>query len=346
MLLIGASFAPEEAVHRNAKLWCNSAEEIVFADQHFKRAVTIGNGSEALALRRDALKALQAAYLMCLLQNWEGNDDSKKRITRVRFGMVTAIARELGFASASHHEPTQDHEDWERFIAREEFTRTLSYIFLLDTAFVIFNNTPPKISISELQFDPVCPEHCFQAQTAADCFLYLFERDVLPSPLSNHSVAALLSHMCSGDIDPAAREYIAGLGKLNLFIIVSGMLPMAPTYAVPALTLKPSAFHTLLFHARNTFTPQAATLPIQTGLNNWKPIWTQHEEFSSTQYTAPESTRRIPTECWKRTGFMEYAPEYWTLAQAIISTIQRTQNIYDKERGLISGPGVGLMRTI
>ncbi|KAL4883187.1 hypothetical protein BJY04DRAFT_216488 [Aspergillus karnatakaensis] len=307
MLLVGASFAPEESVHQNAKVWCNTAEEIVFADEHFRRAVSLGDGTEADSrLRRDALKALQAAYLMCLLQNWEGDDDSKRRIRRSRFSMVTAIARELGFSPGSHHEPTTEEEDWKRFVAREEFNRTLSYIFLLDTAFVIFNNTPPKVSISELNFDPVCPEHCFQAPTAADFFLLMFEQDVLPSPLPNLSIAALISLVCNGGIDITEKEYIAGLGKLNLFIIVS-------------------AFHTLLFHARNTFAPQAAILPIQQGLDNWKAIWSQHEGFSTGSQGTLNGSPPSPKECWKRVGFMEYAPEYWTLAQAIIFSFRKAE---------------------
>ncbi|KAL4861873.1 hypothetical protein BDV12DRAFT_207682 [Aspergillus spectabilis] len=325
MLLIGASFAPEEAVHRNAKLWCNSAEEFVFADQHFRRSVVLGDGTEAnFRLRRDALKVLQAAYLICLLQNWEGDGDSKRRIRRARFSMVTAIARELGFAPGSHHEPPRGNGDWERFIAREEFNRTLSYIFLLDTAFVIFNNTPPKVSISELNFDPVCPERCFQAQTAAECFLHLFERDIISSPLASLSIKALVSRICHTDIDAAEREYTAGLGKLNLFVIVS-------------------AFHTLLFHARNTFTPQAATIPIQQGLNNWKTIWNQHETANSLHQL---SYSDLPSakESWKRTGFMEYAPEYWTLAQAIILSAQQTQAICDSEASSNSGLGMMLSR--
>jgi hypothetical protein len=36
------------------------------------------------------VKALQAAYLVCLLQNWEGDDAAKKRIRQYRF--ITLIA--------------------------------------------------------------------------------------------------------------------------------------------------------------------------------------------------------------------------------------------------------------
>lgn len=91
MLLIGASFAPDDATSQNAKLWFDSAEELVFADQHFRCAVVHGDGAEGFHLRRDAVKALQGAYLICLLQNWEGDDNSKRRIRRSRFSLVTAV---------------------------------------------------------------------------------------------------------------------------------------------------------------------------------------------------------------------------------------------------------------
>jgi hypothetical protein len=92
MTLIGASFAPEEGTHRNAKLWFDSAEELIFADEHFRRAVSTGDRTaDDFTIHRDAVKALQAAYLMCLLQNWEGDANSKRRIRRVRFSMVTSV---------------------------------------------------------------------------------------------------------------------------------------------------------------------------------------------------------------------------------------------------------------
>ncbi|KAL3469499.1 hypothetical protein BJX99DRAFT_268149 [Aspergillus californicus] len=297
MLLIGASFAPEKSVNRNAKIWFDSAEEMVFADDHFRHAVSIEDGVESNFRRRNALKAVQGAYLICLLQNWEGNDDSKRRIRRVRFSMVTSIARELGFSPGSYHYFSADNEDWDRFVAQEEFNRTLSYVFLLDTAFLIFNNTPPKVSVSELNIDPVCSERCFQAPTAAECFHHLSQGNIT-TPITKYSITALVSQMCHGTLSEGDTAYIAHLGNLNLFILVS-------------------AFHTLLFHARNTFAPQAAILPIQQGLNNWKTVWTRHEVLTQSHEHYP-----TPENCWQRTGFIQYAPEYCTLAQAIISSVQ------------------------
>ncbi|KAL2839346.1 hypothetical protein BJY01DRAFT_237136 [Aspergillus pseudoustus] len=320
MALIGSSFAPEEGTSRNARLWFDCAEELIFADEHFRRAVSTGDRTTGdFHIRRDAVKALQAAYLMCLLQNWEGDANSKRRIRRVRFSMVTSIARELGFAPGSHHQSASENESWESFVAKEELNRTLAYIFLLDTAFVIFNNTPPKVSVAELNFGPVCPEQCFQAATASDCFKQLAENDKV-IPIATCSIAALVYRICQGELTAPEREYLARLGKLNLFMIVS-------------------AFHTLLFHGRNTLAPQAAIIPIQQGLNNWKLLWAEHERQN--EFEPPDIGLPSPVECWKRTGFMEYAPEYWTLAQAMILSVQQAQTISDPQ----SSSSLGLLLT-
>jgi hypothetical protein len=253
MTLIGASFAPEEGIQRNAKLWFDSAEELVFADEHFRRAVSTGDQTaDDFTIRRDAVRALQAAYLMCLLQNWEGDANSKRRIRRVRFSMVTSVrllalgkrfwSTNILDRSRTRIRPGQPSRADDRgeelgsvhckggvqqvnrsVVSRPpaDSLRTLAYIFLLDTAFVIFNNTPPKVSVSELNIDPLCSERCFQATTATDCFTCLAERDKT-MPISAYSFTGLVFRVCQGDLSALERDYIARLGKLNIFMIVSG----------------------------------------------------------------------------------------------------------------------------
>ncbi|KAL4909538.1 hypothetical protein BDW74DRAFT_174739 [Aspergillus multicolor] len=318
MLLVGSMFDPDESITQTAKLWFNSAEELVFADDNFHCDVIQKDGINRRVHNRSAVQALQGAYLMCLLQNWEGDDIGKRRIRRARFGMVTAIARELGFSVVRDYQQESDHTCWADFVAKEEFNRTLSYILLLDTAFVIFNNCPPKITISELSFLPVCPESCFQAETEAECFLFLFGRDST-SPISQLAIAGLISRICQGELDDLERGYIVGLGKLNLFIIVSGT--QSTLHDADHRLIYFIAIHTLLFHARNTLTIEAAVAPIQRGLANWKVIWQQHEVLDKIQ--APSDNQTSMQNSWKRTGFIEYAPEYWTLAHAIIVSIQQ-----------------------
>lgn len=103
--------------------------------------------------------------------------------------------------------------------------RTFSFILLLDTAFVIFNNTPPKLSIAELSMAPVCSERSFQAQSAEECFLHLAGSYTTSIPSSKeYSVASTVTNMCQNELGTDSREYFARLGKLNLFIVISGML--------------------------------------------------------------------------------------------------------------------------
>lgn len=89
MLLIGASLSPDESVKRNAKLWFSSAEEMAFAEEHFQYSIT--TRGENHPPKRKTLQALQAAYLICLLQNWEGDNNSKQRIRCYRYSMVIAV---------------------------------------------------------------------------------------------------------------------------------------------------------------------------------------------------------------------------------------------------------------
>lgn len=89
MLLIGASLFPDESVKRNAKLWFSSAEEMAFAEEHFQHSIT--TKGENHPPRRKTLQALQAAYLICLLQNWEGDNNSKQRIRCYRYSMVITV---------------------------------------------------------------------------------------------------------------------------------------------------------------------------------------------------------------------------------------------------------------
>lgn len=89
MLLIGASLSPDESVKRNAKIWFSSAEEMTFAEEHFQHSITTKD--ENHPPKRKVLQALQAAYLVCLLQNWEGDNNSKQRIRCYRYSMVIAV---------------------------------------------------------------------------------------------------------------------------------------------------------------------------------------------------------------------------------------------------------------
>lgn len=70
-------------------MWFNCVEEAVFADEDFNRDPV----SPFHPVRdRQKMQALQAAYMVCLYQNWEGTDASKKRIRRHRFSTVVSVS--------------------------------------------------------------------------------------------------------------------------------------------------------------------------------------------------------------------------------------------------------------
>jgi hypothetical protein len=83
------------------------------------------NPASALHCKRK-LQALQASYIVCLYQNWEGSDTSKRRIRRHRFSTVVSVARDIGIPMAKHLEYGRQlkHEfDWHEYVVREELIR-------------------------------------------------------------------------------------------------------------------------------------------------------------------------------------------------------------------------------
>jgi hypothetical protein len=88
MVIIGASVSPEAADRENAKMWFNAVEEAVFQDNDFCNDVEDPRVSPFAG----KLQSLQAAYIVCLFQNWNGTDASKRRIRRFRYGNMIAVS--------------------------------------------------------------------------------------------------------------------------------------------------------------------------------------------------------------------------------------------------------------
>jgi hypothetical protein len=115
----------------DAKVWFNCVEEMVFTDDDFCRdrdppAFTDITLPVNTPDNRQKLQALQAAYHVCLYQNWEGSDASKRRIRRHRFSTVVSTARDIGIDTARHmdYSAQPKHEfSWYEFVMREELIR-------------------------------------------------------------------------------------------------------------------------------------------------------------------------------------------------------------------------------
>jgi hypothetical protein len=85
----GACVSPDMPDNEDARMWFNCVEEMVFIDEDFNS--DSAPPPELVAYRRK-IQALQAAYMVCLYQNWEGTDASKSRIRRYRFATLVSVS--------------------------------------------------------------------------------------------------------------------------------------------------------------------------------------------------------------------------------------------------------------
>lgn len=82
--------SPERSDIEDARMWFNCVEELVFTDEDFNSDLA-STGSNP-TLHRNIVQALQAAYMVCLYQNWEGSDASKRRIRRYRYSNLVSVS--------------------------------------------------------------------------------------------------------------------------------------------------------------------------------------------------------------------------------------------------------------
>lgn len=131
--------------------------------------------------------------------------------------------------------------------------RTLTYVFLFDAALTIFHNSPPRMVVSELRMDMVCPEACFQAESAEECLSELGRWSSSVFWCERLSVASVVRRMCqpqpqtSEDLEPVLG--FSQMGTLNLFTTVQ----------CTPLPLPPSP--TLSHHITNDTRPPLPNLP-------------------------------------------------------------------------------------
>ncbi|KAL2831568.1 hypothetical protein BDW59DRAFT_131602 [Aspergillus cavernicola] len=300
MALIGACVSPNVADNDNARMWFNCVEELVFIDEDFNSDLSFTSPS-TISSHRHKFQALQAAYMVCLYQTWEGNDASKRRVRRNRFATLVSTARDVVIPVARHHNYCQQAKyefDWVEFAVREEVVRLLTWIFLLDTAFTIFNNLPPRMVIKEMKIHTPVPEACFQAMSADECYEQIGLFLPAHSPYWTISLCTAFQTLCKDNLGISARDGLAALGPLSLFALAS-------------------AIHSLIFQYRNSWGGVQLLSPIHNALNNWKAIWQQFTAAlvpgMSPHVTVDHNNIR-PESMWKRVGFCSYCPEYWLLA--------------------------------
>ena len=108
------------------------------------------------------------------------------------------------------------------FLASNLAYGTFLWIFLLDHAFTIFNNLPPRMVIKEMKMHMAFPESCFQAATKDECYGEIQCWMSSFSPTCYITLRAAVEDICEKALVQDTRRNLARLGPLNLLAMVSG----------------------------------------------------------------------------------------------------------------------------
>ncbi|KAF4502474.1 hypothetical protein FAGAP_1289 [Fusarium agapanthi] len=296
LAVLGACMSPEPGDCVRAMAWLGAVEEAVFSDDLlFDDSVVASSdltGDEQVVW--DRMKALQAAYFVCIAQNWEGSKDGKQRIRKERYSHIVSIARSFGLynlslVSLDATSPT--YQKWTKFILIESMIRTATYIYLLDSAFVLFWRLPPRVMSLELNTGLVCPEACFQAGSAAECFLHLYTATKGRQNQFRLRVSSCVRLLCSSQ--HADLDLFRNLSSFNMFTIVSALC-------------------CLVFQYQTTLVDVSQMSPAATGLSRWLWFWQHGDNIKSSSAEFPSD------DIWQRIGFMQHADEYYHLACAML----------------------------
>ncbi|EWZ43491.1 hypothetical protein FOZG_04589 [Fusarium oxysporum Fo47] len=311
MAVLGACLSPDFNDCVRAMAWLTPVEEVVFADNILYDDSIIASpnlvGDEAVVW--DKLKALHAAYFICIAQNWEGSKEGRKRVRKDRYSRIVSIARSFGLYNLSLAKldtTFSTQQKWARFILLESMIRTATYIYLLDSAFVLYYRLPPRVISLELNTGLVCPEVCFQAESAAECFLQLHMATMGKQNQSRLTVSSAVRLLCS----PHSLDLsiFHNLSSFNMFTIISGRFNVLP----PFMSDDSVALCCLVFQYQTTLVDVSQVTPAATGLSRWIWLWQRdgHIVVDSDGYSFENM--------WKRAGFMQHANEYYHLACAML----------------------------
>ncbi|RDW88049.1 hypothetical protein BP6252_00081 [Coleophoma cylindrospora] len=299
MVLIGAALSPDRDDSLLAQEWFDLAEELAFREATSEHTFE-GLICEANKVKLQKPSSLQAAFWMCCLQNWEGNVEAKTR-----------FARGLGFGRATHEAGkswTTNDFDWHSYAAVEELIRTFSFIFLVDSSYVIFNNAPSRLLLHELTFDLQSPSECFYAPDSQSC-LYELQRLVPAGCLrSRLSFSDSVQILHQNSFDEATSDAFLQLDSLNLFSIVSAV------------------YTSLYIQQSSLFGVSQLSSSIRNTLATWQILWNARSDLPSLQ--ALELKNSI--QPWKRVGFFQHADEYRLFALGVLELIEKRRRAFAK----------------
>ena len=254
------------------------------------------------------IQCIQATYLVTCHLVWEGDARERTRGVRRRHRSVIAAARALNMSRYKHDRfpSTFEEFDWEAWLRKEEIIRTLLWVFLLDTAFVVFNNSPPNFAVEDSTMGLIVPELCYQTASAKECFQILQSWQAIIGRPQDMSVFTLIKIFFKPDLSVTMINNLAHESFQNLWAVISSL-------------------HIILFQLNPRVDDTAQFDSLKVALNNWEAVYNQRLRNNDEKYfdaivaTAilnPDPEYRARS--WKDVGFWGNAGEYWLLARVIL----------------------------
>lgn len=331
--LIGACVSPEKVDRDRAISWLEVVEDWVFSDPDFSEDAIPQTYDELMLSQVETrLDSIRAAYALIIVMTWEGDSKHMTRARRTRFTETVCVSRSLYFfcsqqSSALDESTSSGHSRWRLYSLREECIRSLLYVLMLDCAFVMFNNTAPRMVISELQFGLTGPEDWFHALTSSDWL-----ECVRKSPRIDQGISLCdaINRIMQGGLDATDYKTFEQTHLLNHFAIISGMYheqSHRSSSGMTALT-ENTAFHNLIYFHNYGLDGGSQSPHLLHGLKNWIQIW--HARVLSMvndEHLSHGNSGRV--------GFYRHTREYWCVAVILYSQFQKGQGL-----GVSSNTGV------
>ncbi|KAJ5385291.1 hypothetical protein N7517_003202 [Penicillium concentricum] len=284
MALMGGCTSPYKADRHIARSLLDIAEAIVFSQPMFSTTATRAEATDQNHLAQ--ISTLQATYLICIMQKWEGSDESKVRIQRDQFTKFVSATRAMGLSRARHsHQPITskfDDSQWRAWIEREEINRMV---------------------LQEMQIDLTSPESWFQASSPAEFLSAVRSNPGLPE--KHLSLVDSVRRLCN-DSPYQNPNFLDGASKLNLFTIATGEhFPIL--FAGRSVDLQNTAIHGLIFHQKSSlYTLPLSDNPLGKALDRLDVACKSNQKLY---------TRASIDTTHEQDGFMQYADEFAVLAR-------------------------------
>ncbi|KAJ4345200.1 uncharacterized protein N0V89_011329 [Didymosphaeria variabile] len=276
------------------KSFLDLAEEFIFRDTLLRRAArgrpfnegTNNVANDSAVACASSLQTMQAALIIVLLQNWEGNLAAQRRARSDGVQQLISLARasRLNSFKVSWPKPGESLEnfDWAEFGRQEACTRTLYHLYTFDSTLCIIYNYPPKFALAEMGASLPCPGEFFEATSRAECLQSEGFADYHEQPF--WSLKEVYPLLLGDDVPADAKSRLVRLTPVHLFILVH-------------------TIHCLIWHSKHTSIRSPATISvIERAISRWKNLWDW-------------SKGRVPARWWRSLGFVQHADEYRWLAQ-------------------------------